>query len=329
MVKINNDLRAKVFVRMQARAVYDLFHFGKYLTPKENSLNTNFRQNMLKNMRKDNHINELTKNSTIKDLNKNFDLLEGKAYKIGMFHKTNGPNDKSKIVFDISTSFNPKNRGELFELVWHELMHEQAGHKFNKNDLVLANASSEYLNLVNNNNPSIQNKLLKKRFDKKTIELIQFSMHPEIVSILKNNQHKIDVEYDPVLNRKSCATIGEKIGEIATKIEHNIGIPGIGLIFIREVGRGRQISEINKDLIKHKPKYFKELTKWFSRHRSIREYLLMNSAKKAVGKNEIAIKMIKQCEMELKKRQGQKNKKLSIIQNKLKKPKPKLRPLKH
>jgi hypothetical protein len=83
-------------------------------------------------------------------------------------------------------------------------------------------------------------------------------------------------EYGPVFSggKHSFADVGTMLGGLAVQMEWLIGVPGIGLVFIREVSRGKKVASVESSLIKNKQKYVRELTSWFKRHPSIRRFIL-------------------------------------------------------
>jgi|GEM_PF-6458957 len=280
-LKLNSELRWKAFLRQQVRAVYDLFHFGGYVTQKEHGLGLNGRKEISRKLLKDAHINALVGNARVRDLqNKEKSATENESRVRGQFMGVHGGTRVGVISLDEKESMSPFKRADLFRTAWHEIAHEQSSSKFNPNNFALAHALGSYFENLNYPSFAYGNGLNLERvvIGEETARLLgkTFSAGVATQAIKSAGWDYRKAEYGPAFlgSKKSFAEIGASLGELAMRIEWGLGIPGAGLIFIREVSRGRPVLEVQKEISLRKTKHVNELTAWFKRHPSIKRFVL-------------------------------------------------------
>jgi hypothetical protein len=264
------ELRWKALVRQQLRAVYDLFHYGGYLSASESSLGLSDRRGIKGKLRRDTRIKAIAANSRVEDLQ-----IEGEGiHKSEMvFAQTQFLPNSTRLPRIVLDKKIPFSRKDLISTAWHEVMHEQGENRLNRNDFVLASAVSTYLSWV-----SVPPQLVESPFiDSEDVKMIEsaFSKYAKSDAVKFHRNDYNSAEYKPTPQmKKSFSRIGAVAGMGARLFEWRLGVPGIGLIFLRELSRGKSMNQTMINLVKGKEKFAKELMLWYSRHPSMRRFLV-------------------------------------------------------
>jgi len=269
-IEINPELRWKAFLRAQLRAAFDLFHFGGYVNKAESGLNVEGRRNIARRLKTDSQINSIVRKAKIEELS---NLATGERGPRARVMRMPTTFVTPKVSLDASESLHPWARDDLFVNAWHEVMHTQAENKLNKNDFLLAHAVGEYFKLIQFPDPFSSGKIMPADKAKLIERSFVKGTRDSVVKSYRGDHHH--AEYSAAFpSGESFAQLGRILGRGAVKLEGQLGISGIGLIFIRELSRGGTVDFVVKKIKKRKAFHTRELVAWYKRHPGVKRYLL-------------------------------------------------------
>ena len=261
-ITINQQLRWQAFLRQQLRAAFDLFHFGGYMNRAESGLGVEGRRNIERRIKSDPKIAAIVEKAKIEELAQSNGGNRTASARVTFKPRTTFI---PIVSLDASASLHPWARDDLFVSAWHEVIHTQAEDKLNKNDFVLAHAVGNYFMLVQYPDVISSGRVLPER----TAKLIEKSfVRGKKEEIIKSyGGHQRDAEYNAAFpSGESFADLGRLLARGAVRLEGQLGVPGIGLIFIREISRGGEFDAVVERVRRRKSQHTRELAAWYKRH---------------------------------------------------------------
>jgi hypothetical protein len=273
-ININPEIRWKAFLRAQLRASFDLFHFGGYMNKSESSLGVEGRRNIAKRLKTDSKIRTIVDHARIEEL---LNLETGERGPSARVLQKPNTFTHPKISLDASESLHPWARDHLFANAWHEIVHAQSKDKLNRNDFILAHAVGEYFILAQYPISFSKSRLLPENIAKLIEKSFVRGTKESVIKKYGGNYR--NVEYSAAFpSGESFAYLGRILARSAIKLEGQLGISGIGLVFIREMSKGGSIELVAERIKRRKLFYTRELIAWYKRHPSVKRYLLNSKA---------------------------------------------------